>query len=90
MCLGVGKPAFKKSLYLGKTCCTALSVKLGSVLSVHSTNDYGALRARHCSERGGCNSGQNRQRPTVVTALERKGTGSPGRGWQLGPFLDFG
>lgn len=54
--LGLEKSArvgFVSTLYLDQFCCSAFSIMLASVLSVHSTNVYRALCARHYSKFGG-------------------------------------
>lgn len=44
---------FVSTLYLDEVCCSAFSIMLASVLSIHSTNVYGSLCDRHHSKFGG-------------------------------------
>lgn len=44
---GECRAGFVSALYLDELYCSAFSIMLGSVVSVHSTNDYLTLCARH-------------------------------------------
>lgn len=53
---GECRAGFVSALHLDELFCSAFSIMLGSVVSVHSTNDYLTLCARHHSKFGGCSS----------------------------------